>query len=117
MNFEHLESLESKDEVIEYAASLGLEGLTKQTGLVKLKEQVKEHFLLGSLEEETPSESVALAPVAGGNSYTIKLKGEVVTTIPVGSLEQWCKENNFPYATAEFLVGKSWVNHNGYTIE
>lgn len=117
MNLEHLESLESKDEVIAYATSLGLEGLTKQTGLVKLKEQVKEHFLLGSLVEETPEESVALAPVEGGNSLTIKLKGEVVTVIPAGSLEQWCSENNFPYATAEFIKGKTWINHCGYTIE
>ena len=117
MNLEHLESLESKDEVIAYAASLGLEGLTKQTGLVKLKEQVKEHFLLGSLVEETPEESVALAPVAGDDSLTIKLKGEVVANIPVGSLEQWCSENNFPLSTAEFIKGKTWINHCGYTIE
>lgn len=137
---EHLESLSTKDGVIDYAEELGITGLVKQRGLSKLKgdviakynskdstsvdklpdaiPEISDKELLEMLVEETDKQDVATKTVIdGAPSVQIKLDGKDYENISLASLEKWCEERHIPFSTAKHILDKSWLNHNGFSFK
>lgn len=120
---DYLDKLETKEEVIEYAASFGVTGLIKKRKLETLKKDVREALdipapsLFEALEHEVvKGVAEELAPTADGENVTVKLKGEVVATFPIAALESWCITTDVDYRAVKGMVGLTHLHHNFYTF-
>lgn len=121
---EHLESLTTKEDVIEYAASFGIDGLNKKRKIETLKQNVLDAYkpapsvsLFAALEAETAKEEIKqLSPNSFGDNVDVFLRKEKVETIPLSALEHWCSTHNLPYDVVKVLVDLPHLHHNHYSF-
>lgn len=119
---EHLESLTTKEDVIEYAASFGIDGLNKKRKIETLKQNVLDAYkpkvsLFDMLEAETAKEEIKqLSPNTFGDNVEVFLHKEKIETISFSALEHWCSSHNLPFDVVKGLVDLPHLHHNHYSF-
>lgn len=130
MNFDlsHLNSLQTKEDVIAYAEDLGIE-VNKKLGIAKLKpliqmkasqasQPMKTVVDFSALEASTKEQKAStIAPIVGGKTLHIIKGGHVVESINLSGLADWCADKGFQLSSIEPIIGMTWINHNGYSFK
>lgn len=117
MDKEYLNALSTKDEVLDYANTLGITTLVKSRSLKNLKSdlQIKFHQSLADVVDAV--NSVSTKPIEGEDVVSVIKNYEVIQVVPVSALEQYCKTIGIPAEAAQSIIGKTWLNVHGYSFK